>query len=126
MPFLTELKVEVLRRTNNRRVTSALVYRMGYDQEYVVLKNFVTNYASIPRILYSIIHPSEPFLVKGAVIHDYLYSSECRYSCTRRQADLILYRACRDSGGSFFLSYLVFVSVRLFGGSSFRQNGVDA
>ena len=58
--------------------------------EYKVPKGFITNFGSSPRILWSIIAPTD--IMVGSLVHDYLYSKEGVqiYGLSRKQADKIL------------------------------------
>ena len=67
-------------------VRQPLKYRIGVStQEIVVPVGFVTDFASIPQALQSIIRQNGPYILP-AVVHDYLYWDQ---SCTRAQADQI-------------------------------------
>ncbi len=67
-------------------VRQPLKYRIGVSaQEITVPVGFVTDFASIPQALQSIIRKNGNYLLP-AVVHDYLYWDQ---SCTRAQADQI-------------------------------------
>ncbi len=67
-------------------VRQPLKYRIGVSaQEITVPVGFVTDFASIPPALQSIIQKNGNYLLP-AVVHDYLYWDQ---SCTRAQADQI-------------------------------------
>jgi len=67
-------------------VRQPLKYRIGVSaQEVTVPVGFVTDFASIPQALQSIIRQNGNYLLP-AVVHDYLYWDQ---SCTRAQADQI-------------------------------------
>lgn len=68
-------------------VREPLVYRIGVSNDRVVVPvGFVTDFASIPPALQSIIQANGPYILP-AVVHDYLYWKQ---TCTRAQADKIL------------------------------------
>ncbi len=67
-------------------VRQPLRYRIGVStQEVVVPPGFVTDFASIPQALQSIIKANGHYILP-AVVHDYLYWNQ---TCTRKQADQI-------------------------------------
>ena len=53
----------------------------------VVPKGFITDLASIPRSLWSILSPIDNYLT-AAIVHDYLYWDQ---RCTQLEADNVLY-----------------------------------
>jgi len=68
-------------------VKQPLIYRVGISKDSVVVpRGFVTDLASIPPVLQSIIQQNGPYLLP-AVVHDYLYWQQ---TCTRAQSDRIL------------------------------------
>ncbi len=68
-------------------VKQPLIYRVGVSKDSVVVPvGFVTDLASIPPALQSIIQQNGPYLLP-AVVHDYLYWQQ---TCTRAQSDQIL------------------------------------
>ena len=68
-------------------VKQPLIYRVGVSKDSVVVPlGFVTDLASIPPVLQSIIQQNGPYLLP-AVVHDYLYWQQ---ACTRAQSDRIL------------------------------------
>ena len=64
-----------------------LTYRIGISQDSMTVPvGFVTDLASIPPALQSLIQQNGPYLLP-AVVHDYLYWKQ---TCTRDQSDQIL------------------------------------
>jgi Protein of unknown function (DUF1353) len=67
-------------------VRQPLTYRIGVSKEQLTVPvGFVTDFASIPQALQSIIRQNGPYILP-AVVHDYLYWDQ---GCTRVQADQI-------------------------------------
>jgi hypothetical protein len=67
-------------------VRQPLRYRIGASAEEIVVPvGFVTDFASIPPALQSIIRQNGPYILP-AVVHDYLYWAQ---RCTRPQSDQI-------------------------------------
>jgi hypothetical protein len=68
-------------------VREALTYTIGISADSITVPvGFVTDFASIPQALQSIIRQNGPYILP-AVVHDYLYWKQ---ACTRQQADQIL------------------------------------
>ena len=71
-------------------VRERLTYRIGISQDSMTVPvGFVTDLASIPPALQSLIQQNGPYLLP-AVVHDYLYWTQ---TCTRDQSDRILWLA---------------------------------
>lgn len=93
-------------------------------KEYLIKvpKGFITDYASIPKLLRIIILPYGKH--SGAsVIHDWLYSSDCNLDISRKKADKIFLEILKEEKINFILRLLMYFAVRKFGKSRFR-NGV--
>jgi len=68
-------------------VREPLTYTIGISADSITVPvGFVTDFASIPQALQSIIRQNGPYILP-AVVHDYLYWKQ---ACTRKQADQIL------------------------------------
>ena len=68
-------------------VREPLAYTIGISSDSVTVPvGFVTDFASIPQALQSIIRANGPYILP-AVVHDYLYWKQ---ACTRQQADQVL------------------------------------
>jgi hypothetical protein len=115
MPFLTELNVHPIPFTDQRELTSDFAYQRKNGRVILVEKGFVTDYASIPKIIPKwVISADDPIIREGAVIHDYLYQT---HKYPRKECDEILIEIMAELGASIPIQILVFFSVRLFGGS---------
>ena len=81
-----------------------------------VPKGFVTDLASIPRILWPVLPPSGEY-AKAAILHDYLY----RYGRKgRRYADAVFYEAMGVLGVARWRKWLLYAAVRSFGGAFYK------
>lgn len=81
--------------------------------EYTVPKGFVTDLASVPKLLYWKYPPHYVPFTTPAIIHDYLY-----YHCglvDRKKADDILYYALLAKGVKKNTAYKFWLGVRLCG-----------
>ena len=84
----------------------------------IVPKGFVTDFASIPRIFWSIIPPTGRY-TKAAVLHDFLYSIDSNYGLRRKQCDLIFLKAMKILKVKKWKRIIMYLGVRLFGGGNF-------
>lgn len=115
--FLSPLRVELV-GNDVWRLTAPLVYESEVINRVITVpENFVTDFASVPRL------PLAYWLFGGvadeaAVIHDFAYSHS---GITRKQADDLLYEACRASGVAKWRAWPIFLGVRLFGGSHYSE-----
>jgi hypothetical protein len=87
------------------------------EKKYTVPKNFETDLASIPRLLWPIFAPQYSGFVAPAILHDYLY--RCNNHITRQYADEVLYSALITQNVTPFTASKFYLGVRLFGGSHF-------
>ena len=86
----------------------------------VVPKGFKTDYASVPRIFRNIIN-SYGKHGRAAVVHDWLYSSQCKIDITRAETDKIFLEIMEECGVNKIKRNLMYRMVRMFGASHFRK-----
>lgn len=105
-----------------------IVSDFGYDvgvedsgERIEVEKGFVTDFASVPRVLWWII-PKWGVYGNAAVIHDWLYWEQSR---TREQSDRIMLEAMNVLGVSGFKKTAIFGAVRIFGTWAWYRNKWD-
>lgn len=84
-------------------------------------RGFVTDLASTPKVVWSFYPPFGKYLV-ASILHDYLY---WRQSCSREQADKILYQAMRDSGVEQSTQTRFFDILNTFGGQAWNANKTE-
>ena len=114
---LTKLLVKDL-MNGKFELFSDYVYR---TKEYLIKvpKGFVTDYASVPKLLRIIILPYGKH--SGAsVVHDWLYSSKCDMEISREKADKIFLEILKEEKINFLLRTLMYIAVRKFGKSRYR------
>ena len=95
---VSHIDVRILRsrtRDHNYELLEDVEVRVASDaraeeESYKIPKGFVTNFGSSPRLLWSIIAPTD--ILVGSLVHDYLYSKEGArtYRLSRKQADKVL------------------------------------
>ena len=113
--FLTALLTEHLDEGHDR-LTGDFSVRHG-RRTIMVPWGFITDYDSVPRI------PFAYWLLggkrhKAAVLHDFLYSTQCPVSLARRGrawADEVYRDALRAEGVSVFVAAIMYSGVRLGG-----------
>ncbi len=90
---------------------------------YTVPTDFITDGASVPRPLWRIAPPMTGRHAEAAVLHDYLYSLDCKlYSTTSHEvADRIFLAAMKGMGTSLFVRSLIFAGVYAFGFPAFKR-----
>ena len=117
---LTKLLVKDL-MNGKFELFSDYMYR---TREYLIKvpKGFVTDYASIPKLLRGIVLPYGKH--SGAsVVHDWLYSSNCNLGLSREKSDKIFLEILKEEKVNFLLRILMYIAVRKFGKSRFRNGG---
>ena len=94
---------------------SPMQYQIENSFHIKVPALFRTDFATIPRVFWSIVASDDKGILEASILHDYLYSTKnCGY--TRKAADLLLLSGM-DYIDKFnwFTKYLVYFSVRIFG-----------
>lgn len=121
--FTTPLELEYI-DGDNWRLTAGFEYDSVNDWKIIVPAGFVTDFASIPRLLWNIVPPAEGY-GKAAVIHDYLY----RYTpdgpnktwWSRRDADGVFLEAMGVLAVPAWKKWPIWLAVRVFGGRAFKH-----
>jgi len=103
-------------------VRQPLKYIIGVSSESVTVPvGFVTDLASIPPALQSIIQQNGRYLLP-AVVHDYLYWKQ---TCTREQSDQILLLAMIENEVSDIHQLAIYNAVRAAGSFAWDDNGQE-
>jgi hypothetical protein len=104
---------------NNWIVRQPLVYRIGISNDSITVPvGFVTDLASIPQVLQSIIRQNGLYLLP-AVVHDYLYWKQ---TCTREQSDQILLFGMIENNVSDIHRIAIYQAVRAAGSFAWEAN----
>lgn len=90
----------------------------GEEHRVEVPADFVTDFASIPRILWAIA-PRWGRYGWAAVIHDFLYWDQ---RMTRREADEVFLDAMKDSAVPVWRRTVIYRAVRVFGCFAWKRN----
>lgn len=80
--------------------------------DYVIPQTFVSDGATVPRILWPILRP-EGDMFEAGIVHDYLYM---KTDMDRKQADIIFKNVGLVYGANPVRASLAYYAVRLFGG----------
>ena len=118
MSFLTKLEIrEADDEAKYWQLLSPLTWRTDDGREYSVPAGFVTNFASIPRVFWSVLPPWDRHM-KAAVFHDYLYNTK---RVSREHADNIFYKQMKALGVSWWRRNVIYRAVRLFGARAYNS-----
>lgn len=99
-----------------------LLFEVDKERD-VVPKDFVTDLASIPRILWPIWSPNKANTISAAVIHDYMYLMPNGRS--RKDVDDIFYQILVNNGLDTTVATKYWLAVRLFGSKYFDPKDKD-
>lgn len=101
------------------------LFRLENDFRYVgkygtitIKKGFVTDGASIPSFLWSVLGPYQEYF-NAALIHDYVYTYGKELGYTKKDADYIFLEALEYLGVGFFKRYAMYNAVKYFGKGDF-------
>lgn len=84
----------------------------------VVPKGFTTDFASIPRILWTLVGAPTGKYTRAACVHDRLYRT--KGLATRAQADRVLLEAMKVSHVNILQRWAIYLGVRLGGHWSYK------
>ncbi len=117
--FDTQLELEWI-DGQTWRLTSDFAYEtdVGTLGRIVVPASFVTDFASIPRVLWTVLPPTGAY-GRAAVIHDRLYRTPS--VATRAEADRVLYEAMGLCDVSWLTRHVIYAGVRLRGGAAWAR-----
>lgn len=116
MPFLNELIVkENPSNPEEFILVEDLIYQ-GNTDTFTVPAGFITDFASVPRILWNLFPPYGKY-TKAAVLHDYFYIVQ---TISRKDADGLFRRTMRELGVGKVRRWLMWAAVRI--GGSYSQN----
>lgn len=108
------------------RLEQPLVYEvgsLGSGDRVVVPAGFVTDGATIPRVLWVVL-PVWARWSRAAIVHDWLYSlirGASAQARSRREADAIFYEAMKVSGVNSTIRFFMWLAVRAAGRATVEQ-----
>jgi hypothetical protein len=121
--FTDDLVVSPLADGRKWELRCAFDYHVGSEDSPDVIHvplGFVTDFASVPQIFWSILPPTGKY-GKASVIHDYLYQSKIR---SRMQADAIFHEAMLVLKVPKWKAGLMYWAVRCFGWLGYSKNNL--
>lgn len=89
-------------------------------KDIMITAGFLTDLASIPRILWNIIAPFE-LSTEAPVVHDFLYRNGGLGKYTREQADQIFLELMAKEGVVWWKRHVAYRAVRLFAWGSWKD-----
>jgi hypothetical protein len=115
MPFLSKLRLE---DTDGRKwkLLEPLEYRARTGAILIVPAGFITDFASVPRLLWRVLPPSGPYN-EAAVLHDYLYRTSI---VPRKRADELFREAMQSLGVSRVTRWIMYLGVRAGGSVAYK------
>jgi len=117
--FTTPLIVSPLDNGRDWKLIGAFGYHIGTLESSEIISvpaGFITDFASIPRFLWSIFPPWGRY-GKAAVIHDYCYRKGL---FTRKRSDKIFYEAMKVLKVPYWKRCAMYRAVRLFGSRAYK------
>jgi len=102
-------------------VRKEFFYDVGFEgskDTIVVPSGFVTDFASVPRVLWSIF-PKWGVYGPASIIHDYLYFS---HEKTREEADYIFYEGMLVLGIKKWKAKILYNAVKIFGKDNYKKS----
>ncbi len=118
--FRSELDVRYL-DGHNWRVLSEFIY-VPRDPTLVAVHipvGFETDFASVPRFFWRVMHPTDPCIGKAGVVHDYIYRTPTA-PVTRQRADEELATMMAILGAPAWKCRMAYAAVRLGGSRAYR------
>ena len=126
--FTSELWVTPLPNGRDWKLKRPFSFHVGsqHSRRFIsVPRNFVTDFASVPRIFFFL--PDWATYSKAPVLHDALYHSKklMGKAITRKKADDIFLEAMkvdwRQHKSRYLVAYLEFLAVRIFGWLAWKE-----
>lgn len=118
MSFSGSIFLEMLDDGTNWRVLAEVVYTDSAGRKWTVPQGMITDLASIPRIVWTLVgSPGTGLYRKAAVFHDAAYRVP---GMVKDDADRMLRECAIECGCDVELADAIYEGVHLAGGSSFQ------
>ncbi len=104
------------------------VFRSKAFGTLTVPAGLLTDFASVPRLVWTYLSPEDPCILFASIVHDWLYSVRGHLPLrrlTRAECDAILHEAmlvCGARRRQAWLAHRAHRAVRLFGGSRWQES----
>ncbi len=107
------IKISAIRiGPNQYQLLKHVIYLID-NEKYIVPAGFKTDFASIPKIFWSILPPDSDY-THAAVLHDYLLIFK-RDKLSKKKIDKLFYKQMRLDGVNIMKAKIIYYSVRIFG-----------
>lgn len=107
---------------NDWLVVAPITWKIGdTGQSITVPAGFVTDFASVPRALCTLL-PSTDRYLKAAIVHDFLYWDQ---TCTKDEADALLFAAMIESKVPTWKRQAIYAGIRIGGLRAWQTNKQD-
>ncbi len=106
------------------RLQRSFTYYFGSkesDYKVVINRGFITDFASIPSFLWSVLHPVDPDYAKASVVHDYLYRHN-PVIFSKKVSDAIFFEAMEVLNAPKWKKWILYLAVCFFGRSSWNKS----
>lgn len=124
------LREEIVRRSLPLRwwgeFQSALQCCSPVTGHFAIPAGFLTDAATVPRLVWGILSPTDPDILYPSFAHDYLYAVNGALegrSLTRKDCDVALYELMVAAGSPRWKARLVYAAVRAGGGGAWADAG---
>lgn len=100
-------------------------YTEKYGETITVPKGFITDLASVPRVIWWLIPNDGRHIIEGSVVHDWLYANAGEipgWKYSRTQANFVLREAMREQGASRWERFVVWAALQAFGFISWNRH----
>ena len=121
--FVTPLDVEFL-DGKTWRLAAPFEFMSEVTESVIDIPDgFLTDFASIPRVLWAALPPTGPY-GKAAVVHDYLYQTmdATTHLVTRKEADQVLKEGMEVLGIGRVTRFAIYAGVRLGGWAAWNKH----
>lgn len=112
-------KISLKEMGNKYQVEEDIMYSI-LGGELIVPKGFITDLASIPQSLQGVIS-KHGLYDAGAILHDYLYSSQSIYPINREDSDKVFHKVMIECGADKKTAMLFYSAVRIGGESHYQR-----
>ncbi len=119
MAFLDPLDVRALDDGKRWKLTHEFRYITLAGFSLYIPAGFITDFASIPRLVWWVCPPATGLHRKASVVHDWIYNTP-GVTLTRKQADGIFLEIMKSAGVPTWKRKAMYLAVRTFGGSSYK------
>jgi hypothetical protein len=96
----------------------------GTGDTITVFEGFLTDFASLPRLVWNVVSPTQMDVGRAGVVHDWLYYAgevDGGREITRKYADDVFKRALKELGCNWLRRQIIYASVRLNGGGIWKK-----